>query len=105
MREKLLDEHLADARRSAIPWLPHRRNLRCCSLNASCGAMTTAYTARFKRSERYWLVQLVEVPGCHSFGATLADARTALVDAMSAWDIDASTVHIVEELPEAIEEE
>jgi predicted RNase H-like HicB family nuclease len=44
-----------------------------------------------------WLAHVVEVPGCHTHGRTLDQARRRLREALSLW-VDAGEAELVEEI-------
>jgi predicted RNase H-like HicB family nuclease len=63
------------------------------------------YTAVYERDESgVWTVHVPEVPGCHTWGETLRQARSNLRDALSLWVDDAATAEIADrvELPRAV---
>gem|GEM_PF-715591 len=62
--------------------------------------VTQTYTAVFERGrEGFWEVELVEEPCVHTFGRTLAKARTYIREATAAWfDVDENAFELVEEL-------
>lgn len=45
-----------------------------------------AYDVTFRRDEQgVWLVEVPALPGVHSFGDTLSEARTHILDALALW--------------------
>jgi len=58
------------------------------------------YTAVFERGrEGFWEVELAEEPRVHTFGRTLAKARTYIREATAVWfDVDEDAFEVVEEL-------
>lgn len=64
------------------------------------------YTAVFERGrDDYWEVELVEEPGVHTFGRTLAKARAHIRDATALWfELDEDAFELIEDvrLPKAI---
>lgn len=50
-------------------------------------------TAIYRRDEAgAWIVELAEEPRCHTFGSTIAKARTMLADVMTLWFDEKPTV-------------
>lgn len=62
--------------------------------------MTEArYTAVYERDEtNAWIVRIAEIPGCHTYGRSLAQARRRIREAMALWIDEASPVEIVDEI-------
>ena len=64
------------------------------------------YTAVFERGrDDYWEVELVEEPGVHTFGRTLAKARAHIRDATALWfEVDEDAFELIEDvrLPKAV---
>jgi predicted RNase H-like HicB family nuclease len=64
------------------------------------------YTAVFERGrDDFWEVELIEEPGVHTFGRTLAKARAHIRDATALWfDVDQDAFELVEDvrLPKAV---
>ncbi len=58
------------------------------------------YTAVFERGrDDFWEVELVEEPGVHTFGRTLAKARAHIRDATALWfDVDQDAFELVEDV-------
>ncbi|HEV3312439.1 MAG TPA: type II toxin-antitoxin system HicB family antitoxin [Chloroflexota bacterium] len=46
---------------------------------------TQQYTARYRRDDGIWLVEIDEIPQVHSFGRTLEQARSRILDALALW--------------------
>ncbi len=68
---------------------------------------TTTYTAVYERDPQgMWLVELAEVPQVHTYGRSLAKARSHLADAAALWfDTDPDRQAFVEQvhLPRGIQ--
>jgi predicted RNase H-like HicB family nuclease len=82
-----------------------RRKGEVVDMNDNLGAGLGRYTAVYKRDESgAWTVHVSEVPGCHTWGETLRQARSNVRDALSLWVDDADTAELVDsvELPGAI---
>ncbi len=48
--------------------------------------MNSVYEAVFRQdTEGTWLVEVPTLPGCHTYGETLDEARTNLRDALALW--------------------
>lgn len=63
------------------------------------------YTAVYERDrEGVWIVEIREVPHCHTYGDSLSRARGRIREALGLWVDDAARAEIVEEirLPKAI---
>jgi predicted RNase H-like HicB family nuclease len=45
-----------------------------------------------------WLAEVPEVPGCHTYGRTLEQARRRIREALSLWVEDAAEVELIEEV-------
>jgi predicted RNase H-like HicB family nuclease len=55
------------------------------------------YTAIFERDESgLWLARIPSIPGCHTYGRTLEQARTRLREALGLW-IDHPEHAVIEE--------
>ena len=62
-------------------------------------AMRKTYKAVFERDESgAWIVRVPRVPGCHTYGRTLDQARRRIREALSLWVDDAETAVIEEEI-------
>ena len=54
-----------------------------------------AYTARFERGEKYWIVNIEEVQGCHTQARTIQQGKERIREALSLYIGDAAeTVEI-----------
>ena len=60
------------------------------------------HTVQFWRDpedRRFWLAQLLDTPGCHTFGRTLAQAQERVNEAIAVWfDIDEDTFDVAYEV-------
>ena len=57
------------------------------------------YRAVFKRDETgTWIASVPDLPGCHTYGRTLAQARRRLREALSVWVDDADDAELEEEI-------
>jgi predicted RNase H-like HicB family nuclease len=45
-----------------------------------------------------WIARVPEVPGCHSYGATLGQVRRRIREALGLWVEDADTAELLEEI-------
>ena len=55
--------------------------------------------AVFERDESgAWLVRVPSVPGCHTYGRTIEQARRRIREALGLWIADAENVELVEDL-------
>ncbi len=62
-------------------------------------AMSKTYKAVFERDESgAWIVRVPQVPGCHTYGRTLDQARRRIREALSLWVDDAEDAVIEEEI-------
>jgi len=57
---------------------------------------TKRYEATFQSSDGQWLVDVPAIPGCHTYGRSLAEARRNLRDALGLWVESADTAEIDE---------
>jgi predicted RNase H-like HicB family nuclease len=79
-----------------------RRKGEVVEMNGNLGAGLGRYSAVYERDESgVWTVHVPEVPGCHTWGETLRQARSNVRDALSLWVDDADTAELVDsvELP------
>jgi predicted RNase H-like HicB family nuclease len=51
----------------------------------------------FDESGRVWLVELPALPGCHTYGVTLDEARANAREALQAW-LDEDDVVVLEDV-------
>jgi predicted RNase H-like HicB family nuclease len=59
----------------------------------------SAYRVIFDRDESgSWLARVPSVPGCHTHGRTLEQARRRVREALGAWVDDAETAELVEDI-------
>ena len=59
----------------------------------------TRYNAIFERDESgAWLVRIPKVPGCHTYGRTLEQARRRIREALELWIDDAKDVVLEEDV-------
>lgn len=56
------------------------------------------YTAVYERDGDGWLVEIAEVPSCHTSGDSLSRARSKIREALSLWVDDAATAEIVDDV-------
>jgi predicted RNase H-like HicB family nuclease len=57
------------------------------------------YRAVFERDESgAWIASVPKIPGCHTYGRTLDQARRRLREALSLWIDDAESVELVEDV-------
>lgn len=57
------------------------------------------YRALYERDEsRSWIVTVPDLPGCHTYGRTLGQARGRLREALALWVDDAESVELEEEI-------
>ena len=57
------------------------------------------YRAVFERDETgTWLARVPSIPGCHTYGRTLEQARTRLRDALGLWISHPDSVRIAEDI-------
>lgn len=57
------------------------------------------YTAVYERDESgTWLVEIRELPHCHTYGNSLSRARAKIRDALSLWVDDATAAEIVDDI-------
>ena len=63
------------------------------------------YTAVYQRSEGSWIVEVREIPSCHTYARSLSRARGRIRQALSLWVDDAGTATIVDriELPASVQ--
>ena len=62
-------------------------------------AMRKTYKAVFERDESgVWIVRVPQIPGCHTYGRTLDQARRRIREALSLWVDDAEEAVIEEEI-------
>jgi predicted RNase H-like HicB family nuclease len=65
-----------------------------------------SYKAVYRRDEdgKHWLVKIPTVPGCHSYGRSLSEARQNIREALSLFVKDAQTATIEDDikLPTAV---
>ncbi|MGH3872617.1 MAG: type II toxin-antitoxin system HicB family antitoxin [Pseudonocardiaceae bacterium] len=60
--------------------------------------MSETYTAVYERDGEAWVVELAEEPRVHSRGASLAQAREGIRDALARWlETDSDKLRIVDE--------
>lgn len=53
------------------------------------------YTARFEKGEKHWVVNIVELPGCHTQARTIAQGKERIREALSLYIGDlAQTIEI-----------
>jgi DNA-binding NarL/FixJ family response regulator/predicted RNase H-like HicB family nuclease len=82
-----------------------RRKGKVVDVSESLEAGRGRYTCVYERDESgAWIVHVEEVPGCHTWGETLRQARGNLRDALSLWVDDAETAELDERinLPDGI---
>jgi predicted RNase H-like HicB family nuclease len=54
-----------------------------------------SYQVRIQRDESgAWIARVLDVPGCHTYGRTLRQARTRIREALSLWVTDADTAEL-----------
>jgi predicted RNase H-like HicB family nuclease len=67
------------------------------------------YTAEFRRDEdgKHWLAQIREVPPCHTYGSSIAQARRRVREALGLFVQDAETAELIDDvhLPEDVRAE
>ena len=65
-----------------------------------------SYKAVYRRDEdsKHWLVKIPAIPGCHSYGRSLSEARANIREALSLFAQDAETATIEDDikLPAAV---
>ncbi len=61
--------------------------------------MSASYDVHFERDESgAWLARVPAVPGCHTHGRTLEQARSRLREALGLWIDDAERAEFVEQV-------
>lgn len=59
----------------------------------------TVYTVVYERGDRgWWLASVPALPGCHTQGRTIDQARRRIREALSLWVDDADTATIVDDI-------
>lgn len=57
------------------------------------------YRVVYDRDEsEAWIAKVPSVPGCHSYGRTIEQARERVREALGLWVRDASTAHLVDDV-------
>ncbi len=76
------------------PVARHRAVLRDLSRQGVDEAMST-YTVRYERDERgWWVARVLGLPGCHTQGRSIAQARERIREALSLLVEDAEKSHV-----------
>ena len=61
-------------------------------------AQVKTYTVVYERDEEdWWVAEVAEVPGCHTQGRTLEQARERILDALSIYADDTMPILLREE--------
>lgn len=61
-------------------------------------AQMKTYTVVYERDEEdWWVAEVPEVPGCHTQGRTIEQARDRILDALSLYADDGSPIPLREE--------
>jgi predicted RNase H-like HicB family nuclease len=59
----------------------------------------STYKVVYKRDESgSWIANVPSVPGCHSYGRTIEQARDRIREALDLWVRDASTAYLVDDV-------
>ena len=59
----------------------------------------SAYNVRYQRDEGgAWIATVPGVPGCHSYGRTIEQARERIREALGLWVADARTADLVDDV-------
>lgn len=58
----------------------------------------STYKVVYDRDESGWIAKVPSVPGCHSYGRTIEQARDRVREALDLWVRDASTAYLVDQV-------
>src|SRR3989442_7017567 len=62
-------------------------------------AEVSTYKVVYERDESgSWIAEVPSVPGCHSYGRTIEQARERVREALDLWVRDASTAYLVDDV-------